>query len=272
MRIRRVTRPEPMSARADRKSVARAARLAAEAQVRTAAARRRRLRAIAAVLAVAAAGVAGLIALSSGRTANASSGGQLTGAAFSSRLFAGIPQHGTVLGRVNAPVKVVEFADLQCPYCDAYSVQTLPTLIRDYVRTGQVQMRFENLSFIGPDSVTAGRAAAAASAQNKLWNFVDLLYLNQGQENSGYVTSNYLQRLFNAIPGLNANAARRATGSSAAAIALEQANQAAAHAGIDATPSFLIGRRGQPLHQFAPASLDAAPFRQAIDHVLAGSA
>jgi hypothetical protein len=49
-------------------------------------------------------------------------------------------------------------------------------------------MQFENLSFIGPGSVAAGRVAAAASQQNKLWNFVDLLYLNQGEENSGYVT------------------------------------------------------------------------------------
>ncbi|MGO9753511.1 MAG: hypothetical protein ACLP22_18780, partial [Solirubrobacteraceae bacterium] len=44
-------------------------------------------------------------------------------------------------------------------------------------------------SFIGPDSVAAGRAAAAAAEQDKLWNFVDLMYLNQGEENTGYVWS-----------------------------------------------------------------------------------
>jgi hypothetical protein len=42
--------------------------------------------------------------------------------------------------------------------------------------------------------VKAGRVAAAASQRNRLWNFVDLVYLNQGTENTGYVTPAYLRR------------------------------------------------------------------------------
>ncbi len=83
--------------------------------------------------------------------------------------------------------------------------------MREYVRTGKVQMQFENLSFIGPDSVQAGHYAAAAAAQNKLWNFIDLLYLNQGTENSGYVTQTYLRQLLQATPGLNVPAALSAS-------------------------------------------------------------
>ena len=193
-----------MTARQGRKAAAREARLAQEAQALSAAAARRRLRALSGIVAAVLVVVVATVAISSaGGRATATTGGRLNGAAVSASLFAGIPQHGTILGNANAPVRLVEFADLQCPYCDEYSVQALPALVRDYVRTGKVSMQFENLSFIGPGSVSAGRAAAAAAQQNRLWNFIDLMYLNQGEENSGYVTPSYLRRLLEASPGVN---------------------------------------------------------------------
>lgn len=212
------------------------------------------------------------IALSGGHgNANAAPGGRLAGTWSVRRLFDGIPQHGTVLGRTDAPVRIVEFADLQCPYCREYTVGTLPQLVRDYVRTGKAQMQFEDMSFIGPDSMNAGHAAAAAAAQNKLWNFVDLMYLDQGRENTGYATPAYLSRLLQAIPGLDVGAALSASQLPAADAALTAATSLAAEAGITGTPSFLIGRSNGPLRLFDPATLTAAPFESAIDGLLKGS-
>jgi protein-disulfide isomerase len=259
-----------MSGRPVRKVVAREARLAREAQLQAAAAAHRRLRALGGALLAAVALVAVAIAISSGSgaSANAASGGRLTGAPGSTSLFAGIPQHGTILGRADAPVRLVEFADLQCPYCDEYTLQALPTLVRDYVRTGKVQMQFENLSFIGPDSVSAGHTAAAAAEQNKLWNFVDLMYLNQGQENTGYVTPSYLRRLLGAVPGLDVSAALNASHAPSADAALRAATGLASRDGIAATPSFLIGKAGGPLRQFEPSALAPAPFAAALSQLL----
>jgi len=259
-----------MSSRQAEKAAAREARLAAEAQLRAVVSRRRRLRTVAAVSLVAIALVAVAVGVSSrgGVVANAASGARLRGAAYSANLFAGIPQHGITLGRSNAPVRVVEFADLQCPYCDEYAVQTLPTLVRNYVRDGHVQMRFENLSFIGSGSVAAGRVAAGAAKQNRLWNFVDLLYLNQGEENSGYITPGYLRRLLTAVPELNVSSALVASQSSAADDALALANRTANAAGVQGTPTFLIGHAGGPLRQFNPSSLSAAPFERLINQLL----
>jgi protein-disulfide isomerase len=261
-----------MSARAKSKLAAREARLAKEAQMRLAAIARRRRRTLAGAVTMAIVAVVLAVAISSGGgTATAASGGSVTGVAYSASLFAGIPQHGTVLGRANAPVKVVEFADLQCPYCDEYAVQALPTLVRDYVRTGEVSMRFENLSFIGPGSVAAGRVAAAAAQQNRLWNFVDLMYLNQGEENSGYVTPSYLRRLLEAAPGVNVAKALSASQTPSANAALEQATTVANAHGIDSTPSFVIGKAGGPLRLFEPTTLTSAPFAAAFDALLKGS-
>jgi protein-disulfide isomerase len=261
-----------MSARRGRKVAAREARLAREAQVRVAAMTRRRLLALGGSLILAASVVVAAAAISSGgESANAASGGGVRGGAFSARLFAGIPQHGAVLGRANTPVRLVEFADLQCPYCDEYALEALPTLVRDYVRTGRVSMRFVNLSFIGAGSVVAGRAAAAAAEQDELWNFVDLMYLNQGEENTGYVTPAYLRELFDAVPSLDVPKAVGASQTRSAEAALARATAFASAVGVDSTPSFLIGRSGGRLRLFQPSTLTAAPFAAEFDALLKGS-
>lgn len=262
-----------MNSRTARKAAARQARLEAEARTNRQVQRQRRSRQLLGLVAASLALVAVAVAVSSGHShpRSAATGGAVQGVAFSRALFAGIPQRGTVIGRAGAPLRLVEFADLQCPYCDEYAVQALPTLVRDYVRTGEVQMQFENLSFIGPDSVRAGRAAAAAANQNRLWNFVDLLYLNQGEENTGYVTTSYLHRLLDAVPGLNVRSALSASHTAAASAALAMANQLAAQDAVNATPTFLIGRASGPLHAFQPSSLTSGPFAAEINGLLAGA-
>ena len=174
--------------------------------------------------------------------------------AFSGRLFAGIPQRGRVLGRADAPVRLVEFADLQCPYCDEYAVHALPSLVANYVRRASCRCSSRTCRFIGPDSVKAGRVAAAAAEQDRLWNFVDLLYLNQREENTGYVTASYLHRLLAAVPGLNVPVALRASGTPAADAALLQANELATAEGVSGTPTFLVGPSG-PGTSRVPANL-----------------
>ena len=88
---------------------------------------------------------------------------------------------------------MVEFADLQCPFCREYTLNALPTIVKQYVRTGKVKLVFFGMAFLGPDSETALRAAYAAGLQSRLWNVIDLLYRNQGPENSGWVTDGLLR-------------------------------------------------------------------------------
>src|SRR5215218_10687126 len=41
------------------------------------------------------------------------------------KLFAGIPEQGDVLGRPTAPVTMIEYADLQCPYCRSFDIESV---------------------------------------------------------------------------------------------------------------------------------------------------
>ena len=249
------------------------AREAVRAVERRASARRRTRNAVvatavASVLIVAAA----LAASSGGGHATAATGAPVAGVAYSSALLGGIPQHGRLLGSPGARVHVIEFADLQCPYCGEFARQALPRLITQYVRSGEVNIEYRNLSFIGPDSVRAGHVAAAAQQQNRLWNFVDLMYLNQGEENSGYATDAYLSRLLAAVPGLDVARALQASRSPQADGPLNEATSAASESGINSTPSFLIGRSGEQPRQFQPASLTPEAFIPKLDSLLGGHA
>ncbi len=44
---------------------------------------------------------------------------------------------GQSIGDPNAPVKIEEFSDFQCPYCRVFHEETFPQILRDYVRDRQ---------------------------------------------------------------------------------------------------------------------------------------
>src|SRR5436853_2028742 len=65
--------------------------------------------------------------------------GALDGAPEANGLFKGIPQKGLVLGKPTAPVEMEMFIDVQCPLCQDYEVNSLPTVVQDNIQTGNVQ-------------------------------------------------------------------------------------------------------------------------------------
>ena len=246
--------------RKERRDAARRERVEREAAHASAATRRRRVTRLGAVLGAAVVVVAVLVAVSASGSKTASStaaSGGVAGTSASASLLSGIPQHGLTLGNAKAPVRVIEFADLQCPFCRDYSLSTMPQLVRDYVRPGKVRMEFRSLAFIGPESVSAARVAQAAGEQNKLWNFVDVAYHNQGKENSGWATNAVLRRLAAAVPGLDVNSAFAARNSAAVTAQLNAANTLATSSGVNSTPTFLVGR-GTSLKAVDAAGLPAA--------------
>lgn len=185
-------------------------------------------------------------------------------------LFAGIPQNGIVLGSPAAPVTLVEFADLQCPYCGEFARNALPQIVREYVRTGRVKIVFQGLAFLGPQSQTALRAVLAASLQNRAWNVLDGLYARQGTENSGWVTRALLRDVSGDVPGLNVQRQLRQTESTSVSRLLRDAKGLASQAGVSGTPTFFVGRSGGPLQRVSLSSLSAAALRPALDAALQG--
>jgi protein-disulfide isomerase len=243
----------------------RAARLAAQ---QAGAARERRIRRLWRLGAAAAAAVvlvvAGIAVSSSGgkpATVTPSSGS-------SSTLFAGIPEHGGVLGDPKAPLTVTEYLDLQCPICREASTTTVPALVKQYVRSGKVKLQARPLQFIGPGSVRAAKVAAGAERQGRLWPFLEAFYARQGQENSGYVTDSFLRDVASAS-GVDGNAALAQADSAFASGRLNRANADAARLGIQATPTLTVRRGNGPEQVLDANALDPASVASALNKELA---
>jgi protein-disulfide isomerase len=159
------------------------------------------------------------------------------------KLVAGIPEKDGVLGQPDAPITVTEYLDPQCPICAEASKANLPDLIENYVKTGKVKLQARTLSFIGPDSVTAAKWAHGAAQQGKLWAFMETFYASQGQENSGYVTDDFLTGVAKAA-GVDADKAKAFANGASAQAALDQADGDAQALKVDSTPTFTVTKPG----------------------------
>lgn len=179
--------------------------------------------------------------------------------------FAGIPESGLSLGARDAPVTLVEYADLQCTYCALWAADVLPVLVRDYVRPGRVRLVFHGLAFLGPDSETALRASLAAAEQNRLWPFVHELYARQGPENGDWV--NGALEPAATRTGVDLERILGESQSPSVERRMLAASRAAERAGVRGTPSFELGQTGGRLELVEDGSLDS--LRTRLDALLA---
>jgi protein-disulfide isomerase len=168
-----------------------------------------------------------------------------------------------VLGRPGAPVELVEFGDLQCPSCKAVAEDALPRLIDSRIRGGEARLEFRNFVIIGDESTPAGAAAIAAGMQGRGWSFVELFYRNQGFENSGYVTDEFLTSIAKSAGVADIARWNRDRASRVVISQVERSTAEAERLGFSGTPSFAVegpGTKGlEPLGFLSTAGdLEAA--------------
>lgn len=168
---------------------------------------------------------------------------------------------GRVAGNPDAPVKIIEFADFQCPYCKQFHDTTGKQLFEQYVNQGTVSFQFVSFAFIGPESLQAAQAAECAADQGRFWDYHDLLYLRQGQENSGVFSSanlkKFAQELKQPFPNFDTGKFDQCLDSGQKAAVVDEQVKQARTAGVKSTPSFLVNGLAmsgvQPIEAFKQA-------------------
>lgn len=193
----------------------------------------------------------------------------LPGAAEVAALLDGIPQDGTTLGRASAPVTMVEYVDVQCPYCGEFERQVLPGVVRQYVRTGKVRIVLRTWAFIGPDSFRGQAAVHAAARQDHAFDVLELLYANQGAENTGWLSDDLLVNVASSVPGLRVPDLLADRESAAVKAQGEDVDRIARENGITSTPTIVVGKTGtagKPVDLQGPT--DGKTLARAIERAL----
>lgn len=164
-------------------------------------------------------------------------------------------EESPVFGNANAPVKIVEFTDFECPFCGE-AQPALQEVLRAY--PNQVSLIFKNFPLsMHRHAHTAHLAAMCAYEQGKFWEYRNILFQNQrALKRTDLVT--YAERL-----GLHLEPFGQCLDEEKYALKIEQDFNEGIRRGVMGTPTFLIN--GKPFS--GPRTF--AGFRRSIEEALA---
>jgi protein-disulfide isomerase len=180
-------------------------------------------------------------------------------------IIRGIPQDGLTLGDPKAPILLVEFADLQCPFCREFAATSWPDIVKRYIRTGKVRMELRLINVLGEDSVKANKAVMAAALQDRMWDASMRFYDVQGEEGSGYVNDRFLRGVLKGVRGLDLARAMRDRSSAEVRDELAAVHSMQSRYAVSSTPTLMIGSDANDLTLVANGVPSAGKLAQAIN-------
>jgi protein-disulfide isomerase len=176
---------------------------------------------------------------------------------------------GTAWGPPDAPIKVEEYLDYQCPACGVYGRDFEPAVIAAFAPTGKVRYEIKFLPFIedrvnGRESRDAAQAALCAAEQDKFWQMHAAILANQlitGRENVGNYSKARLKEMAATIQGLDVAAFGACLDANKYEQRVLESRREAEARRINQTPTFIVN--GQPF----PGVQSVAEFRQIFAQV-----
>lgn len=146
-------------------------------------------------------------------------------------------------GNENAKVKIIEFADLRCPFCQQFYKEAEQSIINDYVKTGKAVLYFRHFEFLGPASLVAGNAVECANEQGKFWEMHNYLYDNQPSESDTSMYTNEKMTQIAGTLGVNTTQFKSCMDSNKYQANLDKDMSDGQAAGVSGTPTIFINGR-----------------------------
>lgn len=249
-----------MASNADKKNEARVKREQAQAAAAAKAKRSKQLQYLAGAVFAAIVVVVLVVVITGGKDTSVDpESADVAGTAETAALLKGVEQNGFTIGDPKAPVTIVEFIDVQCPFCKEHQLDQQPQIINELVKTGKARLRLMPiaLQFMGEDSEAGRIVALRLAKEDKAWPFLNLFYWNQGQEQTGYVTEEYLEKLVKAAGG-DPSIVNPREATPEEAEELKAIDDLQAPLKVTGTPSFAIGKTGQDPAEYTPLQVSGS--------------
>ena len=164
-----------------------------------------------------------------------------------------VQDYDPYLGKQDAKVILVEFADFQCPSCALFHFGAGSAIFEEYIKKGLVKIVFKDFPFLGEESYSAAYAAGCAKEQGKFWEYHDYLFeyrMKNETENSGAFSVANLISFAEKI-GLNKETFSDCLWSEKYKDKVAKDLEDGKNAGVTATPTiFINGRKEEGLLSF----------------------
>jgi protein-disulfide isomerase len=156
------------------------------------------------------------------------------------------------LGDPNAPIKIEEYSDFQCPFCERFHNETEGLLNQYYIETGKVYFVYRSMGNFVSDNIARARgipartesqdaamAAYCAGDQNMFWEMHAHLFGNVLGEDVGSFTDRRLAEIAE-VAGLNMDEFNACYDSGKYEDRTQQDFEDGTAAGVNGTPAFII--------------------------------
>jgi protein-disulfide isomerase len=181
------------------------------------------------------------------------------------------------MGDPNAPIKIEEFSDFQCPFCDRFHTETEDLLKQYYIDTGKVYFVYhsmgnwvsQNIGGLRTESQDAAAAAYCAGDQNKFWDMHAHLFANVLGEDVGSFTDQRLVAIAETA-GLNMDEFNSCYDSGTYIELTQQDLDAGTAAGVNGTPGFLVSWtvNGEPKTKLIEGAQPFSTFQVELEAIL----
>jgi len=163
---------------------------------------------------------------------------------------------GFALGRPDAPLTMVEFTDLQCPFCRQYATVTFSELKKNWIDSGRLRYISHDFPLdFHPHAMAAARAARCAGEQGKFWDMRLVLVTN-----ANLLSPDYITRTASDLK-LDSKAFAACTASTKFDADILADVQEGTRIGVNGTPTFVIGRTAATTLE-GPMIVGAMPYTQ----------